>query len=117
MRNPECKVCGEMTAKGFDSVKFVTTYSCRHCEDNPEKQQLKAWYQANYSDDDLGKSINPTATFFDLFNALDRRKDIYKFLNVSDSIIRERLFGQLSEIMKAPYEEIYQQWLMATNNQ
>lgn len=34
MSNPDCKDCGEMMAKGWDSKKFCNYYSCRHCEED-----------------------------------------------------------------------------------
>jgi hypothetical protein len=36
---------------------------------------------------------------------------VYEYLYVYDSIIRERLFEKLSEILNCEYEVIYQRWL------
>ena len=58
-------------------------------------------------------TINNKITFEDLFIVLDTYKDVYEALNVWDSVIRERVFGKLAEIMKVDYDYIYEQWLRA----
>lgn len=72
---------------------------------------LKDWYTKTYPDDELGEELNSRATFYDLFEAFENYQDVYNLFGVSDSIVRERLFAKLSEIMECPYEEIYKQWL------
>ena len=72
---------------------------------------LKDWYTKTYPDDELGEKLNSRATFYDLFEALDNYQDIYNLFTIDDTIIRERLFEKLAEIMECPYEEIYKQWL------
>ena len=76
------------------------------------ENKIKEWYIKNYSNDSLGQEIKENATFYDLFNALDRRKDIYDFLGVGDSIIRERVFQELANLMQVDYNYIYDQWLL-----
>lgn len=83
-------------------------------QDGDEKQEIKAWYVATYPSDDLGLSINSGISFEDLFETLDSYGDVYKLLGDDvDSVIRERVFSKLSEIMGVPYEEVYDQWLKA----
>lgn len=73
---------------------------------------IKKWYIANYESDELGLEINDNTTFQDLFNALDSGECVYSVLGESvDSIIRERCFEQLANIMKVDYEDIYDLWL------
>jgi hypothetical protein len=59
----------------------------------------------------MGKGINPEATFDGLVQTLNNCHDVYEYLYVYDSIIRERLFEKLSEILNCKYEVIYQRWL------
>ena len=73
---------------------------------------IKHWYKKAYPNDEEGDYINADVTFMDLFNALDWRKDVYSLLGVSDSVIRERCFKKLAEIMKVDYNYIYEQWLL-----
>jgi hypothetical protein len=72
---------------------------------------VREFYVKNYPSDDMGADINPQATFDGLVHALSNCQDVYEYLNVYDSIIRERLFEKLSLILNCEYEVIYQQWL------
>lgn len=74
---------------------------------------IREFYLEAYPTDDLGNEINPHATFEGLFETLDRYGDVYEYIGVGDSIIRERCFEQLAHIMDCPYDEIYEQWMMA----
>lgn len=60
---------------------------------------IKEFYETAYPTDDMGAEINPAATFAGLYRELDRYGDIYKYIGVGDSIIRERLMEKLTEIM------------------
>lgn len=71
---------------------------------------LKDFYTKEYPTDEEGQTIG-NATFKDLFDALDRHKDVYEVIENGDSLIRERLFEKLSEIMGCDYEYIYNRWL------
>lgn len=78
-----------------------------------ENTKIKEWYMTEYPDDELGEEMNKDVTFYDLFVVLDTYKSVYDTLNVWDSIIRERVFGKLAEIMNVDYNYIYEQWLRA----
>ena len=72
---------------------------------------IREFYVKNYPSDDLGIGINPEATFDGLVQTLNNCHDVYEYLYVYDSIIRERLFEKLSLILNCEYEVIYQRWL------
>lgn len=78
-----------------------------------DKTKIKEWYIKEYPTDELGLEINDEITFEDLFVALDINKDVYEALGVGDSIIRERCFDKLAEIMNVDYDYIFEQWLRA----
>jgi hypothetical protein len=78
-----------------------------------ENTKIKEWYMTEYPDDELGEEMNKDVTFYDLFVVLDTYKSVYDTLNVWDSIIRERVFSKLAEIMNVDYDYIYEQWLRA----
>ena len=76
-----------------------------------EDWKIKEWYCETYPTDDMGVELYDDITFYDLFETLDRYKNVYDFIGVGDSIIRERLFAKLAEIMGVDYEYVYEQWL------
>lgn len=78
-----------------------------------ENTKVKEWYMTEYPDDELGEEMNKDITFYDLFVVLDTYKSVYDALNVWDSIIRERTFSKLAEVMNVDYNYIYEQWLRA----
>ena len=78
---------------------------------------IKTWYTKNFPHDDYaGKYLHPEATFEGLMNALDSGIDIYTYIFInghSDSLIRENIFGGLSDISGVDYDTIYDNWLNA----
>ena len=76
-----------------------------------QQMGLRDWYLAEYEDDELGAELNPCASFYDLYFAVDRGIDVYSVMGVGDSIIRERLFGELAKLMHVTYAEVYDAWL------
>lgn len=75
--------------------------------------EIKKWYLENYANDTMGQELKNNVTFNDLFYALDRYKDIYETLGDIDSVVRERVFQKLAELMQVDYDYIYDQWLLA----
>jgi hypothetical protein len=76
---------------------------------------IKEYYTETFPDDDLGKDINDKATFIGLFHTLDNYGNVYHYIGVGDSLIRERIFEQLCNIMDCEYEYVYNQWLLTNN--
>jgi hypothetical protein len=76
-------------------------------------QTIKEYYLSKYPTDELGNEIHTKATFIGLFEVLDTYKDVYDYIGVHDSIIRERIFEKLANEMRVDYNEIYNQWLLA----
>ena len=72
---------------------------------------IREFYVNNYPTDDLGMGLNPKATFAGLLNQLIVGGDVYEYLYVYDSIVRERLFERLAEELEVSYEYVYKLWL------
>ena len=75
------------------------------------KNGVKTWYHETYPTDSLYTDILPGYTFEDLFYLLDRRVYSY-YLFASDSLVRERIFSELANVMNVDYSCIYEQWLI-----
>ena len=59
----------------------------------------------------MGSDIKDDTTFLGLVTELSSGKDVYDYLGVYDSLIRERLFSELAKQLKTTYDEIYNMWL------
>lgn len=75
------------------------------------RTNIKNWYSENFADDELGEVMNENVTFEGLFETLKSNNDVYGYLGVSDSIIRERVFEKLSEVLNCDYDYIYKLWM------
>ena len=78
--------------------------------DLAKNTNVKEWYKNTFPQDELGDEINPNITFYDVFEALDHYKDIYELLGVDDSVVREKVFFGLDDILDAPDGYSYEQW-------
>lgn len=76
-----------------------------------ENSKIRDWYLEAYPKDDMGEDIKPNITFYGLYDCLNNKKEVYAFLGVEDSVIRERCFEKLSEILHVDYDYIYKKWL------
>ena len=72
---------------------------------------LKEFYLDKYPSDEMGKEINENSTFVGLLHILNTKRDVYPYIGAHDSIIRERLFEELSKQLRVDYNYIYDLWL------
>ena len=70
---------------------------------------LREFYQKNYPTDELGVEIN-NISFVSLLDVLYRGDDVYQFIGVDDSLVRERLFEQLAFMLGMNYDYVYETW-------
>jgi hypothetical protein len=74
-------------------------------------KKIKDYYVGAFPTDDLGQEINADATFNGLSMVLNDKGDVYEYLGVADSLVRERVFEKLSKIEGVSYDVIYDKWL------
>ena len=74
---------------------------------------IREYYLEAFPSDELGAEINPEATFEGLEKVLDNYEDVYEYIGVGDSIVRERVFDKLAQILGVEYDVIYSQWILA----
>lgn len=73
--------------------------------------KIKEFYLNTYPTDELGTELNENVTFAGLITELFGEGDVYKYIGVSDSLVRERLFEELSKQLNKSYDFVYSLWL------
>lgn len=79
-------------------------------------ENIHDWYVANYPDDPMGRRLDTTTTFDQLMTYIitdenSYSDELYIILGVEDSVIRERVFQELSDRYGISYAIIYNEWL------
>ena len=72
---------------------------------------VKEWYLNSFEVDNLGNEISEGITFGDVMRCLEEHNDFYDCIGVGDSVIRERVFEKLAEILNVEPLTVYYQWL------
>jgi hypothetical protein len=73
--------------------------------------KIREYYLEAFPTDELGTELNEIPTFAGLLNQLIVGGDIYQYIGVHDSIIRERLFERLAEELEVGYDYVYNLWM------
>ncbi len=72
---------------------------------------IREFYLSKYPSDTLGTNIDPKATFIGLLDALHNGICVYDYIDFGDSVIRERIFAELSSQLGKDYDYISElQW-------
>lgn len=71
-----------------------------------EETPVGAWYKGRWPDDPMGDDIEKCVSWSDLLERMRCGKNFYDIIGVGDSVIRERCFEHLAELMIVPYEVI-----------
>jgi len=72
---------------------------------------IKEFYLNEYPTDELGIELDSKATFAGLVTQLFGDMDVYKYIGVYDSLVRERLFSELAKQLNTSYDYVYNLWL------
>lgn len=76
------------------------------------QSSVKEWYSRTFPTDELASELNANATFGSVRDAIMSGKDIYTELGYSaDSVVRERVFRQLADVLDLPYKSVYNAWI------
>lgn len=70
---------------------------------------IKDWYVKAYPTDDLGSRLD--GTFKGVLQTLIDGGDVYDYVGVTDSLIRERIFSKIAEMFDVDYDHVYNLWL------
>ena len=76
-------------------------------------EKVAAWYEKAYpTDQEMADEMRPRrSTFQDVLGALESGKDVYEVIGADDSIVRERVFEELSKLTGKDYDYFYDKWL------
>jgi hypothetical protein len=72
---------------------------------------IKEFYLNTYPTDELGLEIDKNANFVGLLNELYTDGNVYDYIGVGDSLVRERLFEQLAVLLNKDYDYVYKLWM------
>jgi hypothetical protein len=73
--------------------------------------KIREYYLEAFPTDELGIEINENATFAGLFKELVYDGDVYLYIGVTDSLVRERCFEKIAQKLQVSYDYIYNLWL------
>lgn len=73
---------------------------------------IRDYYTETYPTDEMGPSLK-NISFADFYGGLVMKRDICDWMGVADSLIRERLFSKLADILEKDYDYVYDLWLSA----
>jgi hypothetical protein len=76
---------------------------------------IREFYLDQYPTDDLGLELKENITFTGLLNTVYEGNDLYAYLGVGDSLVRERLFQELATQANQTYDWIYNLWIRNIN--
>ena len=72
---------------------------------------IRQFYLKEYPSDDIGFDIDYNATFIGLLDSLHNGHGAYEYIGVADSLVRERLFLKLADMLGVQYDYIFDLWL------
>ena len=72
---------------------------------------IREFYLKSYPLDELGFDINESATFVGLLHAIHTEQNVYQYIGVYDSLIRESIFEELANILGVNYGYVFDLWM------
>ena len=83
------------------------------------KDNVKETYHKIYETDELWEDLSDEPTFEEVLDRMQKGEDFYEIVGDIDSIVRERIFSLLENILqnmgyKVQYDDIYYLWLNKT---
>ena len=72
---------------------------------------IRDWYTQAFPDDELGYIIDPDDTFAGAVKFMAAGGEVYEYLGVVDSLVRENVFSKIAAITGVEYEDVYDLWL------
>lgn len=78
---------------------------------------VRDYYLCAYPKDDLGPRLLSDVTFQDVVNGLNKGQGFYETVGPTvDTIVRERIFSKVAELLDVDYLAVYRKWLYPEEN-
>lgn len=107
---PNTKIIG-ISMPRPDDIKPSLTITEIPEYDNLKNINIQDIYRQHYPQDKEGLFINDKTNLLDLADAIVKDIDVFSVISFRDSIVRERLFVELSNMLDVNYDVIYDTWL------
>lgn len=101
----------------YPNVLEIKSYGKRTCHSYYKilgsglaNTDVYTYYNTKFKDD-LGLQLKKHISFQYLYNVLLKHEDVYKAIGISDSVVRERLFDKLADLLDTTYDYVYDLWM------
>lgn len=99
------KLCEMLNKDSFDYE--IDEYYHQATKDT----KVKDWYKKSFPSDELGDEIPSKLTFDKIFDSITNDGVVGTDWFVNDSIVRERIFDEMTRVFNVDYDFIYDKWL------
>ena len=110
--DPAPEVIESLTEKQVtEAITGLDKEEIKNKEEVTLSTSVKSWYSKEYPNDNLKSGLNKNVSFMRILGTLEAGEDVYDVLGEADSVIRERVFTKLAELLNLDYEAIYNLWI------
>ena len=99
------KLCEMLNKESFDYEIDESYYQAT------KDTKVKDWYKKSFPSDSLGDEIPSKLTFGKIFDSITNDGEVGYNWFVNDSIVRERIFDEMTRVFNVDYDFIYDKWL------
>lgn len=107
---PNTKIIGIALPRPDDIKPSLTITEIPEYE-NLKNANIQDIYRQHYPEDKQGLFINDKTNLLDIADAIIKDENLYSILSVTDSLARERVFIELSNMLCISYDVIYDTWI------
>lgn len=96
----------------YDDSYTITEVKEIEPTNNGLDKKVKEYYLKEFpNEEDFVKYTPKNITFRELYDRMQKGEDVYDILDIGDSVVRERIFDELSRLLDVDYDVIYKLWL------
>lgn len=96
----------------YDDSYTITEAKEIEPTNNGLDKKVKEYYLEEFpEEEDFVEATPENITFRELYDRMQKGEDVYEILDIGDSVVRERVFDELSRLLDVDYDVIYKLWL------